>query len=389
MLFYIIKIFFHFLIFFWFLIFILLFILKRNMTSKTLQSPIFALYIIGNNIIVASGGGNIKFGVKNKLLLFNIKGGNLSEAIFEKEMGNDIPIFISGIPEKNIFLTCINNKTVFYLISNNKFEQIYEFKSIETFSEDIFQSCVSIDKEDLCTGSSTGELKYYNIKINNNKIESINLISSNLNAHLRIINNLIIIKKEKYKFVVTASGDGTCKVFDIYSNNIKIKELSKFSFRETLTETANYFMRDILYDSNSENIFTLQSPLRGNTYLTKWSFKNVNLITPLKTVEICAATGFSCAMTNNKNLIGITNSEGSIIFVDCNEMKINSKISLGENMIKCGMFYQDQYYITGSIDNYLRSSVAKYNGFNYFSFMFKFIIFGLICFDIYRRKYRE
>ena len=43
------------------------------MSKKTLESPIFALYIIGDNIIVASGGGDKKFGVKNKLLLYNIK----------------------------------------------------------------------------------------------------------------------------------------------------------------------------------------------------------------------------------------------------------------------------------------------------------------------------
>ena len=357
------------------------------MSKKTLESPIFALYIIEDNIIVASGGGDKKFGVKNKLLLYNIKNGNISNPIFEKEMGNDIPIFITGIPEKKIFLTCVNNKTIFYLLSNNKFDEIHQIQTLDYYTEDIFQSCVSIKNNDMCTGSSTGELKHFAIRINNNKIESINLLSSNLNAHLKSINNLIIAIKGKYKYIITASGDGTCKVFDINTKEKIIKQITKFSFRVNINEPANYFMRDIIYDESNKYIFTLQSPLKGKTYVTKWSFNNVNNIIPIETMEICKGTGFSFSITNNKKLIGITNSEGEIFYIDCYNMKIISNSLIGENIIKCGMFYNDQFFITGSVDNILRSSIVNYGGTNFIPILFKLIIFALICFDIYRKKY--
>ena len=357
------------------------------MNKKALESPIFALYIIGDNIIVASGGGDKKFGVKNKLLLYKIINEKFSDPIFEKDMGNDIPIFITGIHEKNIFLTCVNNKTIFYLLSNNNFNEIHQFQTLDYYTEDIFQSCVAINNNDMCTGSSTGELKHFAIRINNNKIESINLISLNLNAHLKSINNLTIAIKGKYKYIITASGDGSCKIFDINSKDKIIKQLSKFSFRVNLDEPANYFMRDIIYDEKNKYIYTLQAPFKGNTYLTKWSFNNVNNIIPIETMEICNGTGFSFSITTNKKVIGITNSNGEIYFIDCYKMKIISNSLLGENIIKCGMFYKDQYYITGSVDNFLRCSNVEYGRINFISFLFKLIIFSLICIDIYRRKY--
>ena len=118
------------------------------MNKKALESPIFALYIIGDNIIVASGGGDKKFGVKNKLLLYKIINEKFSDPIFEKDMGNDIPIFITGIPEKKIFLTCVNNKTIFYLLSNNNFNEIHQFQTLDYYTEDIFQSCVAINNNE-------------------------------------------------------------------------------------------------------------------------------------------------------------------------------------------------------------------------------------------------
>ena len=357
------------------------------MSKKTLESPIFALYIIEDNIIVASGGGDKKFGVKNKLILFNISNGKLSDPIFEKEMGNDIPMYLTGIPEKNIFLACVNNKTIFYLLSNNKFNEILQFQTIDNYSDEIFQSCVAINNNDMCIGTSTGELKHFAIRINNNQVDSINLLSSNLNAHLKSINNLTIAKSGKYKYIITASGDGKCKVFDINTKEKVLKEISKFSFRVKINEVANYFMRDIIYDEKNKYIYTLQSPFKGKTYVTKWSFNNVNNIIPIETMEICNGTGFSFSINENKNVIGITNSEGEIIFIDCYNMKIISKSLLGENIIKCGMFYNAQYFISGSVDNILRCSNVIYPRKNYFSLIFKLIIFGLICLDIYRKKY--
>ena len=44
----------------------------------TLKSPIFALYVLNDFVIVASGGGNAKFGVKNTLQCFQFSSSGIS-----------------------------------------------------------------------------------------------------------------------------------------------------------------------------------------------------------------------------------------------------------------------------------------------------------------------
>ena len=360
------------------------------MYNVKLESPVFGLYTIDNYLIICSGGGNKKFGVKNKILLYNLTSkGISSKPIFEKIIDDSIPTFITGINKKQIFVTSMNGSAYFYKISNNKFEEIYKLDVLSEYNEELFLNCFYIDNNtgEMITGTSNGILSYFKISYKNgneNLIETINLNCENDKAHIRTINNLIIIKKGKNNYVVTASGDGNCKIFDLNDN---LRFISKFSFRQFEGETANYYMRDLLYDKFNNYVFTLQSPTQGKSFITKWSLKNINEVKPIETLELTNVVCFSMNFNKNENVIGVIDSDGNILFVNPYEMNIMGKKKVGENMIKCGVFWE-KYYIVGSIDNFVSMNKIK-NNFGFFGFLR--ILFLLFCivfvsYDIYIKK---
>ena len=360
------------------------------MYNLKLESPVFGLYTIDNYLIICSGGGNKKFGVKNKILLYEITSKGIStNPLFEKIIDDSIPTFITGINKKQIFVTSMNGSAYFYKISNKKFEEIFKLDILKEYNEELFLNCIYIDNKtgEMLTGTSNGILSYFTIGYkyeNQNEIQAINLISENDKAHIRQINNLIIIKKGKNNYVVTASGDGNCKIFDLSD---KLRFISKFSFRQFEGETSNYYMRDLLYDKFNNYIFTLQSPSQGKSFITKWSLNNINEVKPIETLELTNVVCFSMNFNKNENVIGIIDSEGNILFVNPYEMYIRGKKKVGENMIKCGVFWEN-YYIVGSIDNSVSMNKIK-NNFSFFGFLR--ILFLLFCivfvsYDIYIKK---
>ena len=66
---------------------------------------LFSIYSIEDKLIVASGGGDKKFGVKNKITLYQLESGSISKALKEENF-DQIPEFIEGIPSKKIFGIC-------------------------------------------------------------------------------------------------------------------------------------------------------------------------------------------------------------------------------------------------------------------------------------------
>ena len=345
----------------------------------TLKSPIFALYVLNDFVIVASGGGNAKFGVKNTLQCFQLSSSGISASpVSEQQMGNDVPVYISGLPSKNIFCISVNNFSIFYSISKKgDFSEIYKIQSLPTANEDLFQSCLAVTPTMLCTGASNGNLKVFSLKFQNNDISAVDLLKENTSAHIRTINSIIVIPEKK--ILITASGDGTCKMFEIAT----LKMLKKISFRASIEESSNYFMRDIQYDSYNNVLYTLQSPLRGKSFITKWDmYKGLS---PISTIEVndivCSAMDYN----KNTGVIGVVDCEGHLIYIDTKgEMKKIKKLTLGENMIKCGAFYGNQF-ISGSVDNILRMSKSYTSGLISIGFLFKIILIGLVVFHIYNK----
>ena len=347
-----------------------------------LKSPIFSLYIIDDKIIIACGGGNKKFGVKNKIILYQLYQGYFGQSLIEENL-DEIPEFIEGIPSKKIFCFCSQNKIHFYNISRDfkSFQKIY---TLTLESEEISLNCFKIKDNMLATGDDKGSLKLFNINFNNDEINSINEIASNKNAHLRGINKIEFCSKNKNNFLITASGDGTCKIFNITSPNIQM--VSFFSFRQSLSEPANYFMRDLIYVQEKNLVYTIQSPKEGASFLTKWDLSNVNSVKPLETIKISRVPCPSFDITENKKYLGITDIEGKIFFVDAKNMKITGWKKIGEEMLRNCKFYNN-YLITGSIAHCLKiNKLLTSFGSSLFKFIFYVGLFLGICYYIYLKK---
>ena len=331
-----------------------------------LESPIFSLCSLKSHLIIACGGGAAKFGVKNKLLMYKINGSSFGKKEHEEELGDETPTFLSGFEKIDGFLASVSEFTFVYIIKEEKFEKIFQLQTVDLKREDLFQSCVKSNATLLAAGSSAGELKVYTIEYSAQspvEIKSISKIGENLTAHLKAINNLEIIIKKKgaVELVVTASGDGTCKVFDVLKpeNNKPLRLISKFSFRQKESEPYNYFMRDLIYDEYYGYLYTLQSLQRGKSFLTKWSLQNVNNILPLDTLNVSETTCSSISLHHSKKYIGVTDCEGEISFVNCADMTVLGSRTIGENMIKCGCMSGNYYITGGAMDNTVRISGVK------------------------------
>ena len=351
-----------------------------------LKSPIFSLYILGDKLIVACGGGDKKFGVKNKIILYQLQQGYIGNNLIEENL-DEIPEFIEGIQSKNIFCFCSQNKIHFYTISKDlkSFQKLY---TLTINPSDISLNCFKIEGDLLATGDDKGSLKLFAINFNNNEINSIDELNSNENAHWRGINKISFCFRNNNKFLITASGDGTCKIFDITKPDEKypIKNISFFSFRQSLSEAANYFMRDLIYINDKNIAFTIQSPKEGKSFLTKWDVSNVNFVRPIETIKISNVPCCSFDLNENKNYLGITDREGRIFFVDTKNMIITGWKQIGEDMLKQSKFYKN-YLVTGSIGYMLRINKLM-TGFNSTLFKYLFylaLLFG-VCYYIYLKK---
>lgn len=347
---------------------------------RDLKSPIFGLFIINNYLIVASGGGGKQYGVKNKLFTYKLSSNGISEVISEKEV-EDLPVFISGLQLKSLFCVCMSNASHFYSINNKgEFNEVYHIETLPIKSKEIFQSVgqMSIDGEYFCCGTNTGILKLYNMILKQNgEIESI-VLHKEAVIHIRSINNIIILSQKQ--IILTASGDCSCKMLDI----VTLKQLAKITFRQSLNEPANYFMRNLIYDNYYNVVYTLQSPLRGKTFITKWDL-NQNL-KPIRTVEVNDKVCLSFSYNQALGVIGVIEAEGNLIFVDSKDLNIISKEKIGENSITSGQFY-DKYFITGSVDNLVRMTKVRGVLFGFVGLLFKLFIIGLIAYYIYLKKY--
>ena len=107
-------------------------------------------------------------------------------------------------------------------------------------------------------------------------------------------------------------------------------------------------MRDILYDNF--NIFTLQSPIQGKSFITKWSLKNINEVAPIETLEVSNNVCFSMNFNKNKNLIGIIDSEGNILFANPYNMNLMGKKKVSESMIRSGIFWEKYFIKSGQLE---------------------------------------
>ena len=351
-----------------------------------IKSPIFSLYTLDNILIIACGGGDKKFGVLNKIIAYQLNEGYFGQKLIEENL-DEIPEFIEGIPSKKIFGFCSQNKIYFYNLSkdNKSFKKLY---TLTINPKETSLNCFKISNDLLASGDDKGSLILFKIIFNNEEINSIDEMASNPNAHFRGINKIEFGFKNKINYLITASGDGTCKIFEISKPSFKtfLKMVSFFSFRQFISEPANYYMRDLIFINEKNIAYTIQSPKEGKSFLTKWDVSNINSVKPIKTINISNVPCPSFDLTEDKKYFGITDREGRIFFVDENNMVITWLKKIGEDMLKNCRFYK-KYFITGSIGYMLRINNLKTKfHFSFFKFIFYATLILGICYYIYLKK---
>ena len=340
-----------------------------NGNGIDLKAPIFWVDNTKNFLIVCVGGGKIEYGVKNNIYCFN---NNTYEKIDSLETGNDLPECVKALKDSDIFAVITKNKILFYNIDSKKINEIYSVSlDSEPFEDSI--SRIDIDsaggnKFDLAA-SIEGELFTYKVESDKKSITQCNKGGTNRNAHLRSINRIIICSSKK--IFLTASGDCSCKLWEIAS----LKQLAKCSFRVSLSELSNYYMRDIAFNAKDNLVYTIQSPIKGTTYLTKWNLsKN---LAPIKTVFIGEICHKSIVYDRKLNTLAIGSSDGSICFVDGSSLQINGVVKASENEINC-IKYHNGKVLAGSANGTLKLVKVVRSSFLSFKFVALVILVSLL-----------
>jgi len=130
-----------------------------------LDQPIFCLCLIKDFLIVASGGGGKKFGVRNKIVSYKIinnsKISEMPSHWIEFEIG--IPVFISSLDSFNLFSTCMDNVTVMFKFNtrDGTFDEVSRIVVSNYYDTDVYQSVCRFDNKGvyLGTGTTDGVLK--------------------------------------------------------------------------------------------------------------------------------------------------------------------------------------------------------------------------------------
>jgi WD40 repeat protein len=164
--------------------------------------------------------------------------------------------------------------------------------------------------------------------------------------HIKSINDIIFMNDNK--LLATVSSDGSCKIFEMPSLN----QLKKLTFRLDLNEKQNYSMRGLRYDEKNKILYTIQSPKRGGTFLTKWDAgKNFE---PVSTILVSDTICTSIDYSEKYNLIGLGDCKGSLIYVDVsNQMDVVKEVFLSEITIKSVVF-KNGNLISGTAENVLK-----------------------------------
>lgn len=195
-----------------------------------------------------------------------------------------------------------------------------------------------------------------------------------LQIHSKGINDVVFV--ENKNMIVTASADGTCKIFELTT----MKILKSLSFKPSIND-KNCLMRRVKYDNYSNMLFTIEGNLRGNTYLTKWDVSNN--FEPVDTIVVSGVACTSMDYSPRHQLVGIADCEGSVIYVDGNNLAINKKLRISDITVKSVSFIGNNL-VAGTADNSLSLNYLYKGNMITLGFLFKICL--LIFIGIYLHK---
>ena len=196
-------------------------------------------------------------------------------------------------------------------------------------------------------------------------------------SHIKSINDIAFIDDKN--LVVTAGADGMCKIFEI--NTLKL--LKTISFRQNLSEKFNYSFRGIKYDPFSCSLFTIQAPLRGPTFLTKWNVRNN--FEPEASLKVCDSICTSIDFSPSYEVVGLADCNGLIFYIDASgQMSKIKELSASQTTVK-SIAFKDQNLVSGSADNELQLNHIYKRNFISFIGLIKLIILVYIGYYLYTK----
>lgn len=124
-----------------------------------------------------------------------------------------------------------------------------------------------------------------------------------VNSHNDKILDVLVLSQ--HKVIVSCSSDATCKVLDI--GNLKL--IHYLSFKPDVY-SSNLIFRNLSNDGNY--LLTLQSPMRGSSYITKWRIDRH--FEPEHTKCILDSTCLGMKKCGSTLVVGA--ADGSLIHID-------------------------------------------------------------------------
>jgi len=337
-----------------------------------LEVPIYDIEYLGGYMLVAGAGGGKKYGVRNYFMSFKVASNKIAKEPSGKvEYSTEIPYYIKGIPKNNTAVVCLSDSIIMYSldINSGQLTELNKVKLLEFSSPDLYLTMFNFD--DTYTyaacGNTDGLIKVYQVKNNTQLNVDLSPLTSKA-IHFDKVNDIQIIAKRN--FLITASMDCTCKISEIKT----LKVLRELTFKPTLKE-KNFIMRAAEYNHSSGFITTLQSPMRGESYVTKWSTSDFS---PTCTKKVSYNSCISMKRIGKNFIIGETS--GNVIHVDSGSLRVNSDKNFHQLATKSITGISKSHFFTSSPDQMITVHEVQNSPLIDFFFVLKSLILSFVVY---------
>lgn len=156
--------------------------------------------------------------------------------------------------------------------------------------------------------------------------------------------------------------------------------------RKSVEEKHNYSLKGLVYDKQGGFLYSIQAPLRGYTYLTKWDAKNN--FSPINSIEISDSICTSIDYSPRFDLLAMADCKGSLIYVDpsgaSGQMSKIKEVFLSEITLK-SIAFKNENLVSGAADNALQLNYIYKPSLISFTFVFKILFLVIFAYFLFLR----
>ncbi|KRX02840.1 WD40-repeat-containing domain [Pseudocohnilembus persalinus] len=299
----------------------------------------------------------------------------LKNKIYEFDSGDDIFENIRINKKNKLFVVNSEENCVIFRILE-KDDQI-TFKEIHRFRTDfsLEDACQNDGKFNNtlkylgCAGEE-GVLRLYNVNYqkdsDNIKIEKYH----EFNSHTKSINSLDFHVEQD--LVMTASDDGTCRIFNI-PKKMEIKKLQ-------LTDQAtfeNYKFHSAYFSPDEKTIFTIQNPMRGASYMSVWTIEKED-IQHIQNTKLHKHPVTASCISKEGLFLGIGTGDGAAKTINTRYYDIESSKHPHDMVVKGIDFTGDSRFLITGTPEFDIDFLANVRPSGNFSTFVKIVVIGVM-----------